>query len=228
VGLIPKLRIRRFGSDIPKEYRYSMVSGSANGLYRAECIESGKPDILLEGEIDALSAAQETGNAFACVATGSTAHVRIPKWQILLSQAPRVFLCFDADPAGAEGITWWKERIVRAVIHRVPEAYHDVNDMLTQGGDIPAWLGVTPLSEMASPIVSHDTIDTNDTIPETPRTQSPKPAISWPTVDLSQFGPLNDRDVPKHCSRCGNAAIWWGDGCTPYCDSCWRFLGKMK
>jgi hypothetical protein len=37
-----------------------------------------------------------------------------------------------------------------------------------------------------------------------------------------------DRGLPDKCSRCGHPAVWWEDGCVPYCGHCWRYLGKMK
>jgi Toprim-like len=145
-GEVWKLRVRRIGDNIPKDKRYMMVSGSSNGLYRVGYIEPGKPVALFEGEIDALSGAQETDNQIACVATGSNAHARIIKWAMLLARAPYVLLCFDHDNAGRDGVKYWSSHLKNARVLNALKGRKNANDMLMQGDDLAAWLGVIKLS----------------------------------------------------------------------------------
>lgn len=53
-------------------------------------------------------------------------------------------------------------------------------------------------------------------------TKKPRPPLS--NMDLSEAR----RELRTRCVRCSKAAIWWGDGWTPFCDHCWREQGKMK
>jgi DNA primase len=55
------------------EAKYIGPAGFANGLYGADSLADGKPVVLVEGEIDALTVAQTAGDLAAAVATGSTA-----------------------------------------------------------------------------------------------------------------------------------------------------------
>jgi len=150
-GDLWKLRVRRIG-DVPKDERYRIISGSSNGLYRADSVESGKPCMMFEGELDSLSVQQEAGCLVTCVATGSTSHARIFEWTVRLALADQVLLCFDNDEPEKtkDAFDYWTKRLVHARVYSLPGNYHDANDMLQKKGNIREWV--------ASGIVEYEAI----------------------------------------------------------------------
>ena len=61
--------------------RYLQVSGGSNGLYLAQSLLLKRQAVVLvEGEFDALSVAQECGDLVAVVATGTTKGSHTPRW----------------------------------------------------------------------------------------------------------------------------------------------------
>jgi hypothetical protein len=72
--------------------RYRQVAGGAHGLYLADALTLNRPAaVMVEGEFDALSLAQECGDLVAVVATGTTQGGHTPHWISLLVTQPRVF-----------------------------------------------------------------------------------------------------------------------------------------
>lgn len=140
-GEIWKLRTRRLG-DVPQDRRYRVIPGSSNGLYRADVLKPNHPAMVVEGEIDALSLAQEAGADIAVVALGSTGHARVPRWLMRLALCSWVFLCLDNDESGKTdgAASYWLKRLDNARMISYPSGYHDANDMLQKGADICAWL----------------------------------------------------------------------------------------
>lgn len=120
---------RRTGSD-PK---YLSVTGSANGLYNVQQIRRDKPELIVEGEFDALAIQQAAGDLVTPVATGATTGGRLLKWLSRLAQAPRHYVCFDADEAGDTAAKFWLDVLPGA--RRLQPSAHDPNDMLIQGGN---------------------------------------------------------------------------------------------
>ena len=71
--------------------------------------------VLLEGEFDALSVAQECGDLVAVVATGTTKGSHTPRWISLLAQQERVLVAFDAErDKGDADAEWWTRRLGNA------------------------------------------------------------------------------------------------------------------
>ena len=87
------------------ETKYIGPAGFANALYNAGSVRSGRPVVLVEGEIDALTIVQACGEQIAAVATGSTCGARRDAWVARLALAPCVLVAFDADKAGVDGCT---------------------------------------------------------------------------------------------------------------------------
>lgn len=202
-GEIWKLRVRRFGDDIPKEKRYMMISGSSNGLYRADCIRAGAPLALYEGEIDALTGAQETANEIVCVATGSTSHARLTKWAMLMARASHVLRCFDPDTAGSDADRYWAERFKDNSSPLAPLAgYHDTNEMLTKGAAVGAWLiEALPIAiVIPSMIPAVIPSDTNDTY--TPGTAQEDQELA---ARIAAF-------ISRPCASCGGYGWAWYPG----------------
>lgn len=141
-GQLWKLRVRRLSDNV--EPRYIQISGSSNGLYHADAVVSGVPVALFEGEIDALSAGQVAAGQIVACALGSLAHAQIPLWTARLSLASEVLLCFDndAEDKAKAARKYWLSRLEHARVYLFPAGYKDANDMLTDGADLAAWLGI--------------------------------------------------------------------------------------
>jgi DNA primase len=113
------------------ENRYKQVAGGSNGLYLAYTLGYGRPVVLVEGEIDALSVAQEAGHDVSVVATGSTEGSRITRWLATLATRDMVLVAFDAEEKGDKAAQWWLDRLENA--HRLRPFWKDANQMLQDG-----------------------------------------------------------------------------------------------
>jgi hypothetical protein len=122
------------------EQRYRQVSGGSNGLYLAESLQLERQAVVLvEGEFDALSVAQECGDLVAVVATGTTKGSRTPRWISLLARQERVLVTFDAErDKGDVDAGWWMERMGNA--ERLRPLWKDANQMLRDGVDLRLWI----------------------------------------------------------------------------------------
>lgn len=123
--------------------RYIGPAGSSNGLYNVDDIAVGKPVVLVEGEIDALSVMQAA--SIAAVATGSTSGSRRRRWVIELMKASEVLIAFDSDEAGEKAAAFWYEALPES--RRWRPYWDDANTMLQDGVDLKKWI-VTGLREV--------------------------------------------------------------------------------
>jgi DNA primase len=132
------VNIRRRPNHKPK---YWKAKGSANGLYGAAYLKPGATVVMVEGEFCALSIHVAVPDLFIPVATGSTTGSHHFRWLSRLSLANRIILAFDDDENGAGDTAsgWWQDAFPHKTVRLVPTR-HDVNDMLTAGDDILAWL----------------------------------------------------------------------------------------
>jgi DNA primase len=148
-----RIQMRDIRPDTPKDERYRMYPGSSNsGLYLSDSLKLDKDTFIVEGEIDALSIAQEVDGLFAVVATGTTKGSRSLKWKAQLSRVPHVFVAYDREQTGNKDSTYWLEALPNAIRWR-PTA-HDANDMLTSGVEIVDW--AFEAIAAAYPRVQHD------------------------------------------------------------------------
>lgn len=132
--------------------RYKQVAGGSNGLYMAFSLHFNRPTVLVEGEFDALSVAQECGKAVSVVATGTTEGSHTAKWLAALARKDLVLVAFDADAAGDTAAKWWLERLESA--HRIRPWWDDANQMLQDGIDLlNDWILPSLQSIQASQIV---------------------------------------------------------------------------
>lgn len=142
------LRLRRPAGE-PK---YGSPAGSCAALYGRDGLRAAFPAMLLEGEFDALSLAQQAGDLVAAVATGSTSGARHPHWQRLLCRCSTVLVAFDSDDAGEQAAAWWLQRLPNA--RRLCPEGHDVNEMLTDGANLREWVqgsGTDAVLELPEP-----------------------------------------------------------------------------
>jgi len=140
-GHIWRIRFRRpltCAQAAKGEAKYIQLPGSANGLYGARELATGKAAVLVESELDALLLKQEAGDLCVAVATGGTAGARRAKWIGMLATAPRVLIAYDADEAGERAAQWWKGTLPNGRIWR--PLWGDQTDMLKDGANLRDWL----------------------------------------------------------------------------------------
>ena len=130
-----RLNVRR-PTGTPK---YIGPAGSSNGLCGADGLRPGRPALLVEGEFDALSVAQEAGDLVAAVASGSTCGARHSHWQRRLAQCSVVLVAFDSDAPGEQAAEWWLDALPNAV-RLLPAGGKDASAMLAAGADLRAWV----------------------------------------------------------------------------------------
>ena len=123
-----KIEINRYDEPNKKD-RYGQVLGSAEGLYNVSSIQYGKPVMLVENVYDADSVEQEAGDLVACVATGSAARGRNPRWTAELMQASFIIQSFDDDEGGHKGAVHWLSMYEKCYRYE-PVGAKDPNDML--------------------------------------------------------------------------------------------------
>ena len=130
--------------------RYLQVSGGSNGLYLTQSLLLKRQAVvLLEGEFDALSVAQECGDLVAVVATGTTKGSHTPRWVSLLAQQEQVLVAFDAErDKGDVDAEWWTRRLGNA--QRLRPLWSDANQMLQDGVNLREWVS-TDLAKPAVP-----------------------------------------------------------------------------
>jgi DNA primase len=134
-----RVTFRHAGDDIPKEERYRPIAGGGKPLYELNGLRPNAAAMLVEGELDALSVAQEAGDLLAVVATGSTAGGRLERWMGRLALCSIVLVSFDADAAGDEAAAWWLKALgLRA--KRWRPYWGDPNAMLQGGVDLRTWV----------------------------------------------------------------------------------------
>jgi len=114
--------------------RYKQIAGGSNGLYLAFTLGYNRPVILVEGEIDALSIAQECGHDVSICATGTTEGSHIARWIAALACQNLVLVAFDAEESGDKASEWWLKRLNNA--HRLRPWWKDANQMLQDGVDL--------------------------------------------------------------------------------------------
>jgi DNA primase len=178
-GQLWRLFVRR---DKPKEgqAKYHQVKGQddrGNALYNADALTRGKPAVMVEAALDALTIQQEAGDLVAAVASGTTG-ARNTRWVMELGKAAPLLLAFDADEAGLKATAYWQDVFRSAVVWR--PYMDDPAAMLEIGLDVRGWikaglglagLNVAPaqltqpnLTAMRIELSTHTIYDANATI----------------------------------------------------------------
>lgn len=139
-GQIVKVQLRDYRPDAPHDERYFMLPGSSNdGLYLVDSLAlKREATLVVEGEFDALVAAQECGDIASVVATGSTTGGQNFRNVVRLATQELVLLAFDAEQKGDQAAQWWIDRLDNAM--RCRPLVHDVNEMLLKGYDVHTWI----------------------------------------------------------------------------------------
>lgn len=159
--------------------KYVGPAGFASALYNADALsnadtlgEGARPAVLVEGEIDALTIAQEAGDLIAAVATGSTAGRRVGEWIERLAQAPFVLVAFDCDAnhAGEQAARWWLQTLPKA--RRWRPVLHDANAMHVAGVSVHNWIaaGIPNMQPKTMPACAGEQESDHNDEPPTIRT----------------------------------------------------------
>jgi len=146
-----RVTLRDIRPDVDKKHRYQNVTGSSvsEGLYLADSLAFNRPVFLVEGELDALSIAQEAGDRVSVVATGTTSGSQNDRWLMRLANVPHVFVAFDAEQQAEASASQWLTHLSNATRWRTPIG-KDANEMLVRGLNIRLWVE-SALSTLAEP-----------------------------------------------------------------------------
>lgn len=119
--------------------KYYAPPGCSNGLYCADLVKPGKPVVLVEGEMDALTIEQYAGDLVNGTATGSTGGARLVRWIGLLAITPLVLVAFDNEPdKGDKAAGYWLDALTNA--KRWRPYWNDVNNMAQDGANVRSWV----------------------------------------------------------------------------------------
>lgn len=142
------LAIRRSARDIRAEEKetgrkvgkYHFVRGGTKGLYNADAIVLGKPHVMLEGQVDALTVEQETCGEYAATATQGVSGARHPLWVSRVLLADVTLFCMDPDNAGRDAFTYWSGVLPAEKLFVWIPKNGDMNEMLQDGEEVSAFL----------------------------------------------------------------------------------------
>lgn len=124
------------GSPYPK-YLSAPGSKLVGSLFNADALSLNRPALFVEGEFDALLAAQHLGDQVSVVTLGSTANTLANRWRDRLPET--VYLALDADAPGQSATSRLQLDLPHA--HPIPiPAGKDITDFVVQHrGDLKEW-----------------------------------------------------------------------------------------
>jgi hypothetical protein len=235
-GIYTRVTLRDIHATDRKK-RYTQLTGGSNeSLYGA--VNLNRPVILVEGELNAITIAQQLGDLaeqLAVVATGSTGANRTSKPLMRLSAAPHVFVAFDAEERGEQAAQYWLESLPNATRWRTPIG-KDANESYMQGVDIRAW------AQAALSTLSEEAEHAPDNVNSKPFASQAHFAQHARSLVESVFGPcemrvyrrgelthdmrlaqlgLKAKSLGVPCFRCryNEAVVLWMEG-KPFCQIC--------
>jgi hypothetical protein len=182
------------------EGRYKQIAGSSNGLYLSFTLSYDRPVVLVEGEIDALSIAQECGHDVSVCATGGTIGSHSARCLGALAGKDLVLIAFDAEERGDKASDWWLNRLENA--QRLRPFWKDANQMLQEGVDLlEDWI----LPRLESILYGPSPIPTPESSDVCKGCGCPFPSFEgWepeniPMDDVMNFDP---EDGEMYCEKC--------------------------
>lgn len=170
---------------------------------------------IVEGELDALSLAQEAGDLpINVIATGG-AGIPASKWIARLSYMPLVLVAYDREQRGEEMARKWLDILKLNAIRYRPLA-KDVNAMLVEGWSIRSWVegaleryGLFPNQDQATTTPAGDLVEQ-------------KPDMATAPAPAQEM--TGDQVSPDVCA-CGAPSWIIGEDQRGYCKACWRAQG---
>jgi CHC2 zinc finger/DNA primase catalytic core, N-terminal domain len=213
-----KLTVRRLTGWKEGDPKYPDILGSGEGLFNVDAIQPGKPVVLCEGPLDALTGIQQCSDLAAFVATGSVVRGRTVRWESQLWLVSPVLITYDDDApdkhgkrAGDEGADHWLKALPDAS-RWLPWA-HDVNDMLTSGVDLRAWLKLG----LDSAALEQDIIEDEASQLIEPTEQEPSVPTPAHVNPVQEEEDRHFKHWPAHldsklpCYRCGGNILMYAE-----------------
>jgi hypothetical protein len=141
-GDVWTLRVRKPNGDVSEDSsKYAMPTGGRQtGLYVWGRV-TGRPVVLVEGELDALHIASVAEEVCTPVATGSISGAQRAQHVALLRSADVVLVAYDNEdkPQVRRCARWWLDRLPNAIRWK-PVGAGDPCDMHRAGIDTRAWV----------------------------------------------------------------------------------------
>lgn len=213
--------------------QYFEILGSSNLLYNVDSIQSDKPVMLVESELDALSVAQESSDLISVVATGGSGKALSGRPIARLNNASFLLQSFDDDEAGDNGAERWMNAFENA--ERWTPLAHDANEMLKEHISIRSWVEmglqmITEQGEEKEEWIPEEWVLTQKDEPET-KILLPAQPPALPIPEKEQIVPKlnpaswnwmqkNERGLASLCFKCYCPATYWGNQGEPYCRDC--------
>lgn len=211
-GALWGLRIRRSAGE-PRYYW--LPGGTPNAIYNADALIAGKPVVVLEGEIDALTVCQAD---HVGVATGSTNAARRTRWLARLATASVVLVAYDADDAGEKAAAYWVGTLDNA--KRWRPYWRDANQLAQDGVNVRAWIeaglkqGQTTDVVTVQPVMTPAKVAEPDVVvaPPLPSVEPPVPlknemvllpghtepwSIDYPAAPVTAYGRATQRQMAE-------------------------------
>lgn len=137
-GALVAVRARLLDAQSGDKYRSVVGSALGGACYIAGEFRPERPTLIVEGEFDAILAAQSIGGAANVITFGSASATLPAQWVELLAKCPAVLVATDNDSAGEMAAQRLRAVLPSAARAALPSG-KDVTDFWRAGGDIAAW-----------------------------------------------------------------------------------------
>jgi DNA primase len=124
------IKKRRSLPEESQPEKYISEKSSRVGLFNSDVLITADWCVIVEGEIDCMTLDQA---GFPCVSTTGGAKTFRPKWARFFAQCQQVFVIYDNDDPGREGVLLVRSVIARAKPIYLPKKYKDVNEYALDG-----------------------------------------------------------------------------------------------
>lgn len=145
------MKIRQ-GKDAKQKYVH--IRGGRPALFGADNLTGADDVLLVEGEFDAMLAAQEIGDVVGVATLGSAGkQLDIATWGGYFAGAKAILLAYDSDEAGkkgAENLSRLSKIVYKANVPKIREGDKDITDYWKAGGNL--WHWIAPILQSYDPI----------------------------------------------------------------------------
>jgi DNA primase len=123
------------------EPKYFKIRGSRRALYGADNLVHQAYGLLVEGEIDCITADQEIGRLIGVATMGSaTNRLDLAAWGAYLMCLEQVLVAYDADTAGEAGGAFLAGLGGKVRRVKLPGSSKDINAYHAAGGNLTGWI----------------------------------------------------------------------------------------
>lgn len=194
-----KIQTRDMRPGIPSEERYKSLKDSVNtGLYLSDCLARKRVTVLVEGEIDALTIAQEASDLVNVVALSGKDGSCTAKWIAKLAIQPLVLIALDNDAQSEPKAEEWRKYLADNAVRYRP-VLKDVNEMHTSGLSVRTWLEGALLLYGSDEPTSPTTPQTSLMVAQTTITTLTMPMIPMvaPCDETYDVYTIDDEELPE-------------------------------